>query len=193
MWSFPRSPAGWLAPLALALGCANYSQPAAETEQWAEGVRETAGQAAELTAKGARKTGRAVATAVTGVRKGFDEPDPGAYGPFPEGFARRIQSHMRHFGGASKKASFQFSKPGRGYLNAGLLAGGGVSWQGWLVEVTVQEDSLFASQARPRSFVVRMSEGEVVEVLEAEYADGLRWADRGREGRPGEGVAANME
>jgi len=193
MWSFPRSPAAHLAWLALALGCANYSQPAADKQQWSDSVRQGAGQAAELTADGARAAGKAVKVAVTGVRKGFDEPDPKAYGSFPAGYAGRIRHHMQHFGGVSPEASFQFGKPARGYLNAGLLAGGGVRWQGYLVEVRVEQEALFASQARPQRFVVRMREGEVVEVIEAEYADGLRWADAQRQGRPGEGVAANQD
>lgn len=171
-----------VAAAVLASGCASYSAPAQESDDWAEDWKQRASKAAEGAAKGASVAGRAMgsaaATAFHGVRHGFEDPDDTAYGRYPEGYATTIRKHMTRFEGVPKDASFRFGKPGRGYMNKGILAGGGVAWQGYLVEVTVEEDPLFESQRKPDHYVVRMRDGDVVEVIDAEYASTLRWAER---------------
>lgn len=166
----------------LASGCASYSAPAQKPDDWADDWKQRASNAAEGAAKGASVAGRAVgsaaATAFHGVRHGFEDPDDAAYGRYPKDYATTIRKHMTRFEGVPRNASFRFGKPGKGYLNKGILAGGGVAWQGYLVEVTVEEDPLFESQRRPDPYVVRMRDGDVVEVIDAEYASALRWAER---------------
>jgi hypothetical protein len=58
-------------------------------------------------------------------------------------------------------------------MNAGILAGGEVEWQGWLVDVEI-ETPTFAGQKRSKAYVVRMRDGEVEEVHDARYAHALR-------------------
>ena len=173
---------------AVALGCATYSEPALEPEHWAEDVKAQAARAADATARGAAAAGGAMGTAYQGVRNGFQPPDAGGYGAFPRDYAAAIRRHMRHFENVPATASYRFGRPEKGYVNEGVLVGGGVAWQGYLVEVGVLEEALFASQTEPDHYVVRMRDGDVVEVLEADYADALRWAER--EGSPTTGVAA---
>jgi len=163
--------------VATALGCATYSDPALESDDWARETRENAASAARATARGAVVAGEAVGTAYRGVVKGFDEPASGAYGDYPRDYATVIRKHMVRFEGVPANASFRFERPRKGWLNRGILAGGGVAWQGYLVEVEVVEAALFDSQTEPDGYVVRMRDGEIVEVMEAEYADALRWAE----------------
>ena len=134
-----------------------------------------------------------MSTAVSGVREGFEAPDPNGYGRFPDGYARSIRHHLQHFEGVSKDASFQFGRPEKGYLNAGILAGGAITWQGYLVEVSIREEVRFESQARPDRYVVRMRDGMVVEVVEADYADTWGWAERHDPEARDSGVAANRD
>jgi len=178
------------------LGCTStsYSEPALRTDDWTDEVKVQASRAARATAAGASAAGSAVGTAYTGVRDGFATPDENGYGAFPADYATAIRKHMIRFEGVSPKASFRFGKPERGYLNKGILAGGKVEWQGYLVEMDVVKETLFDSQAKPDSYVVRMFDGEVVEVMEAKYATAVRWSDRaGRPDRSASGVAANAD
>jgi hypothetical protein len=179
-----------------ALGCTSttYSEPSLRTDDWTHEVKVQAVRAAEVTAAGASAAGSAVGTAYTGVRDGFALPDEHGYGAFPTDYASTVRKHMIRFDGVSEKASFRFGKPERGYLNKGILAGGKVEWQGYLVPVDVVKESLFDSQTKPESYVVRMFDGEVVEVMEAEYATTLRWTDRAnRPDHSDSGVAANAD
>ncbi|MEM7410138.1 MAG: hypothetical protein AAF430_07895 [Myxococcota bacterium] len=178
-----------------ALGCASLEEPKQDNEGWADEVKSSASAAADVTARGAKAAGSAMGTAYRGVRDGYATPEDAAYGPPPQNYARTIKKHMVRFEGIPAESSFQFGRPERGYMNKGILAGGSIAWQGYLVEVRVVQESLFASQARPIGYVVRMKDGDVVEVMEADYADALRWTDR-REDDPADsgtthsGVAA---
>jgi hypothetical protein len=187
--TFSRLVLCWIG--AAALGCATYSEPALESEHWAEDVKSQASRAADATARGAAAASEAMGTAYQGVRNGFQPPDADGYGAFPRDHAAAIRRHMQHFENVPATASFRFGRPEKGYVNKGVLAGGGVAWQGYLVEVEVLAKVLFASQTEPNRYVVRMRDGDVVEVLEADYADALRWAER--EARPMAGVAARAE
>jgi len=86
---------------------------------------------------------------------------------------RTIRKHMHRFERVPETASFRFGKPERSYLNKGLLRGGDVEWQGWIVEVAIETTTAFG-QPHTDEYVVRMNDGDVVEVLEAEYAGALR-------------------
>lgn len=135
-----------------------------------EGTR----KAAASTARGARMVGRSIGTAYRGVSHGFQDPtDARAYGARPDEYVSVIRKHMFRFEGVDEAASFEFGQPVRGYLNKGLLRGGDVEWQGWIVDVSIRTTSAFG-QPQTDSFVVRLSDGDVVEVLEAAYAGALR-------------------
>jgi hypothetical protein len=129
---------------------------------------------AASTARGAKAVGRSLGTAYRGVSQGFQGPaDPAAYGAYPDDYVPVIRKHMLRFEGVDESASFEFGKPVRGYLNKGLLRGGEVEWQGWIVEVSIRTISAFG-QPQTEAFVARLSDGDVVEVIEAAYAGALR-------------------
>jgi hypothetical protein len=135
-----------------------------------EGTRKVAAG----TARGARAVGRSIGTAYRGVSQGFQDPaDAAAYGPYPDDYVSVIRKHMLRFEGVDERASFEFGQPVRSYLNKGLLRGGEVEWQGWIVDVSIRTTSAFG-QPQTEAFVVRLSHGDVVEVLEAAYAGALR-------------------
>jgi hypothetical protein len=126
------------------------------------------------TARGARAVGSSLGTAYRGVRQGFQDPaNAAAYGPYPKGYASVIRKHMLRFEGVDERASFEFGEPVRSYQNKGLFRGGEVEWQGWIVDVSIHTTGAFG-QPRTEAFVVRLSHGDVVEVVEAAYAGALR-------------------
>ena len=127
---------------------------------------------ASATVRSAEAVGESVDTAYRGVRKGFEPPENNAYGPYPQDYANTIRKHMLRFEGVTGAASSQFGKPGGGYLNKGLLLGGEVEWQGWVVDLAIGTKTTFG-QPDVDEYVVRMKDGDVVEVLEKAYATAL--------------------
>jgi hypothetical protein len=165
-----------IAVLVLA-GCSSLSAPPQDSERWKADWRDRASRWADGAGAGASAVGSSVKTAATGVAKGFDEPDPKGYGRYPKGYAEKVRRHLHRFEGIPEKASISLGKPEKGYMNQGILLGGGVAWQGWLIDVNVKIPSRFEGQEREQSLIVRMRDGEVVEVHEARYAAALRRLD----------------
>ncbi len=116
-------------------------------------------QAAQATAGG-------LGTAAHGLRRGFESPAHDAeYGRFPSDHAAAVQDHFRRVLRFPDSSSFRLGRPVRGYMNEGLLQGGGVAWRGYLVDVEVTRPaSLFGSALRSQAYVVRMRDGRVVDV-----------------------------
>ena len=172
IWRTPRGLKALLvAPLLLlgTQGCTSIDGPTEDVDSWKSSWKNRAVAVKDGAAAGAAATGRAMGTAYQGVRDGFEEPDAKAYGPYPKGFADTIRRHMLRFEGTPKEASFRFGKPEKAYMNDCILAGGGIEWQGWVVDVEVTTKT-FAGQARTKSYAVRMTNGEVEEVQDADYA-----------------------
>jgi hypothetical protein len=165
--------------LATALLCAcassEGSSPApSRVETLKTGVKQGGEKVATATVRGAVVVGDSVGTAYRGVTSGFEEPEgASAYGPYPRDYVNTIRKHMMRFQGVKDTASFQFGKPVRAYLNKGLLRGGDIDWQGWVVDVTIETKTVFG-QPDVDECVVRMKDGDVVEVLEKAYAGALR-------------------
>ena len=137
------------------------------------GVKEGGQKVATATARGAVAVGDSVGTAYRGVTNGFEEPaDQAAYGPYPRDYVNAIRKHMTRFEGVKESASFQFGKPVRSYLNKGLLRGGEIEWQGWLVDVSIPKTRF--GQPAVDEYVVRMKDDDVIEVLKKEYAGAFR-------------------
>ena len=153
--------------------CTSLEGTTADTDTWTSEVKEGTQKVADATARGAKAVGRSIGTAYHGVTNGFEDPASSAYGPAPRNYVAVIRKHMFRFQGVDEKASFSFGKPVRAYLNKGLLRGGDVEWQGWIVDVSVETTTAFG-QPHTEQYVVRMNDGDVVEVLEAAYAGALR-------------------
>jgi len=172
IWRTPRGLKALLvAPLLMlgTQGCTSIDGPTEDVDSWKSGWKSRAVAVKDGAAAGASAVGRSMGTAYHGVRDGFEDPDDRAYGPFPKGFAEAIRRHMLRFEGTPKDASFRFGKPEKAYMNAGILAGGQIEWQGWVVDVRVETKS-FAGQTRAKGYAVRMTNGEVEEVQDADYA-----------------------
>jgi hypothetical protein len=171
-----RTPTPILAALALCAvlcACTSLEGPTADTDTWTAEVKQGTRKVASSTARGARAVGRSIGTAYRGVSHGFEDPADKAYGPFPKHYVTAIRKHMVRFEGVDESASFEFGKPVRGYLNKGLLRGGDIEWQGWIVDVSIKTITAFG-QPHSDDYVVRMNDGDVVEVLEAAYAGALK-------------------
>ena len=126
-------------------------------------------------AAGAAEAEIPLGTAYEGVREGFAEPDPEGFGAYPRGYAQIVRSHMIRFEGLPETAEFRFTRPVKSYSNKGILAGGQVDWQGYVVNAEVETEG-FAGQKRTNTYAVRMRDGEVIEVLDATYAGALKQA-----------------
>jgi hypothetical protein len=136
-------------------------------------MKESGQKVASATVRGAEVVGDSVGTAYRGVTEGFEDPEnAAAYGPYPRDYVNVIRKHMVRFEGTKKTASFQFGKPVKSYLNKGLLRGGDVEWQGWVVDVAIPK--IVFGKPRVDEYVVRMKDGEVVEVIDKAYAGALR-------------------
>lgn len=114
---------------------------------------------------GASAMGRGMGTAYQGVRHGFAEPESDAdFGPYPKDYAVLVKKHFMRVLRYSDDASFRFGRPQKGYLSKGLLRGGGIAWQGWLVDVDVETRQSLTGHRKTRPYVVRLRDGEVVDV-----------------------------
>ena len=153
--------------------CTSLEGPTADTDTWTSEVKAGTQKVAATTARGARAVGRSIGTAYHGVSHGFQDPSASAYGRYPRNYVAVIRKHMTRFQGVDEKASFEFGKPVRSYLNKGLLRGGEIEWQGWIVDVSIETTTAFG-QPHTEQYVVRMNDGDVVEVLEAAYAGALK-------------------
>jgi len=176
IWHTPSSLPALLLASCLAVGlagCTSIDGPTEDVDSWKSSWKNRASAVGDGASSGAKAVGSSVATAYRGVRDGFEEPEARRFGPYPKGFAEAIRRHMIRFEKVSEEASFRFGKPEKGFMNAGILAGGKIQWQGWLVDVSVVTHS-FAGQKRSKGYVVRMTDGEVEEVHDARYDDALR-------------------
>lgn len=181
-WTTPRPPllplrrtlAAALLVLGTAvLGCTSIDGPTADVDEWKATWADRAGRMADATSAGANKVGESFGVAVDGVKAGFEEPDPKGYGRYPKQYVATIRQHMIRWERTPEDANFQFGLPEKGFMNKGILAGGEIEWQGWLVDINVETTS-FAGQKRTKTYVVRMRDGGVVEVHDAQYATALR-------------------
>lgn len=160
---------------ALLAGCTSLEGPTANVDTWKSTWKDRASAVAGGAADGAEAVGDSLGTAYEGVREGFAEPDPEGFGAYPRGYAQIVRSHMIRFEGLSETAEFRFTRPVKSYSNKGILAGGQVDWQGYVVNAEVAAEG-FAGQKRTKSYAVRMRDGEVIEVLDATYAGALKQA-----------------
>lgn len=159
--------------LLLLLGCTSIDGPTAEVGEWKNEWKERGARVADGASRAGEAVGDSVVTAYSGVKTGFEEPDGTNFGPYPKSYVATIKRHMLRFEGVSDEATFQFGKPEKGFMNKGILAGGKIDWQGYLIDLNIASTT-FAGQSRSKSYVVRMKDGEVVEVHDAEYAAALR-------------------
>lgn len=123
------------------------------------------GSAARAVKNGAGAAARASGTAWRGVRAGFAEPEGEAsYGPYPKQYVALVRRHFQRVLGYPAETSFQIAKPERGWMNQGLFQGGGVEWQGWLVDVRVETTTELTKHRAEREYVVRLRDDDVVDV-----------------------------
>jgi hypothetical protein len=157
----------------LACSCSTVSDTAPDVETLTTGVKQGGQKVATATVRSAEAVGESVGTAYRGVTNGFENPaNEAAYGPYPRDYVNAIRKHMVRFEGIKENASFQFGKPVRSYQNKGLLRGGDIDWQGWVVDVAIPR--IRSGKPHLDEYVVRMKDGDVVEVIDKAYAGALR-------------------
>jgi hypothetical protein len=170
--AFPRRPASRAPRLAACLlACASTGLACASTSPEDPDYGQPPDLAeATVAFAGAVKTGagsfsRGMGTAYRGVRAGFEEPgDAAACGPYPKDYVTLVKRHFARVLRYGDDASYRLGRPSRGYMNHGLLRGGGVAWQGWLVDVEVETRQRMTGHRSVRGYVVRLRGGEVVDV-----------------------------
>jgi len=166
-----------LLAVSMVCSCSSVHDPVApkapEEAEWKKEMKEGGRKVAAVTVRGAEVVGDSVGTAYHGVKNGFEEPELQAFGPYPRDYASTIRKHMLRFEGVKETASFQFAKPVKGYLNKGILRGGEIEWQGWVVDVAIAAKTPLG-QPEVDEYVVRMKDGDIVEVIEKSYAGAIR-------------------
>jgi hypothetical protein len=158
---------------ALLCSCTSLEGSTADTTTWTSEVKEGSAKVARATARGAEAVGDSMGTAYRGVTHGFEDPADKKYGPYPRDYVNTIRKHMLRFEDVPDKAGFRFGKPEKGYLNKGLFRGGDIEWQGWVVDLAIESTTVFG-QPHTDEYVVRMNDGDVVEVLEKRYSTAIR-------------------
>ncbi len=157
----------------LLCACTSLEGTTADTDTWKSEMKQAGAQVASATARGAEAVGDSLGTAYKGVTTGFEDPAHSAYGPYPKDYVQSVRKHMLRFEEVPETASFRFGRPERSYLNKGLFRGGEIEWQGWVVDVAIETTTAFG-QSHTDEYVVRMNDGDVVEVVDAAYAGALR-------------------
>lgn len=169
--SLPRCLRSFVATLAIGL-CACASVPEEEEpnpadQSFGEWTSETLGTMGRAVRDGAGAVGRGAGTAYTGLSKGYRAPSSEAdFGSFPADYVEVVKKHFVRIRRVSKEAGFSFGAPRRGYVNRGLLQGGGIAWRGYVVDVEVTTRRGISRQRATLPYVVRLRDGEVVEVHE---------------------------
>ncbi len=152
---------------ALLTACASTPEEdaAADRTDLGKGTLEASKAMGRAMKDGAKAFGSGVGTAYKGMRHGFAEPDEQtSFGPYPKNYVRMVKSHMIRVERYPETSRFKIGRPQLGYMNKGILRGGGVAWSGWLVDVEVETvQSLTRHKARG-TFVVRIRDGEIIEV-----------------------------
>lgn len=132
----------------------------------ASNAADAASRAARATWRAARGAGGQMQTAARGIRDGFERVSADAdYGSYPSSYTAVVRKHFQRVLRFPETSSFRFGRPRKGYMNHGLLRGGGVAWRGYLVDVEVtRRTALFGSAVRAEPYVVRLRDGEVIDV-----------------------------
>lgn len=145
--------------------CASSPEEAAEKPDLGQGVVDGSKAAGVAIKNGAVGFGKGMATAYKGVRHGFAEPEAEqAFGPYPKDYVDSVKKHFFRVMRYPDDTRFVLGRPHKGYMNKGLLRGGGVAWQGWLVDVHVETVQGLTKHRAARRYVVRIRSNEIIEV-----------------------------
>jgi len=153
--------------LLLLAACASSPDDDDEAPDLGKGAVEASKAVGRGMKDGAQAFGRGMGQAYQGVRHGFQAPeDQARYGSYPESYVDLVKKHFFRVMRYPESTRFSFGQPSRGYMNKGLFRGGGVAWQGWLVDVQVETVQKLTRHRAGRTYVVRVREGEIIEVHE---------------------------
>ena len=151
--------------LFLVVGCASSPEEVEEKPDLGKGMIEGSKAVGRAVSNGAAAFGRGMGTAYQGVRHGFQEPSgDAAFGPYPKGYVDLVKKHFFRVLRYPDDARYTFSRPQKGYMNKGIFRGGGVAWQGGLVDVDVETVQGITRHRAGRSYVVRIRDSELIEV-----------------------------
>ena len=154
-----------LAALLLAACASTPEEEVEEKPDLGRGVIEGSKAVGKAMKDGAVSFGKGMGTAYKGVRHGFQEPDAdSSFGRYPKQYVSLVRKHFFRVLRYPDDTRFVLSKPQRGYMNKGLFRGGGVAWQGWLVDVDVETVQGLTGHRASRSYVVRIRDNEIIEV-----------------------------
>ena len=104
-------------------------------------------------------------TSALGCAK-FDTPRHDAqFGRPPADYGPAVKQYMLSHLDFPDDARIRIGKPRRAYMNEGAWLGGKILWVGYLVDVHVQ--SVQKGFRRSEDYVIRMRDGEIVEVHSA--------------------------
>lgn len=83
---------------------------------------------------------------LAGCAGNFEKPtDAFVYDPLPYNYKDMIRENMEGVLFDYDSSKFKFGTPSRGYANKGVLLGGGVSWTGYVVSVSINAKNRFGA------------------------------------------------
>jgi len=101
------------------------------------------------------------AAALTGCAAGFQKLDPSTVNwgerPTPAQVESAVKRHFEFALKDAESARYQISTPYRGYANEGALAGGGIRWAGYLVDVQVNAKNSFGGYTGYKPYQVLLT------------------------------------
>lgn len=96
-----------------------------------------------------------VATVLTGCAGAFKKPDPAAdYGLPPLNYEQATKDYFHEILKDPYSAKYRFEAPQKAYMNTGLAYGGGVKWQGWLVDVRINAKNSFGGYIGEKPYMI---------------------------------------
>ncbi|MCG8588326.1 MAG: hypothetical protein MJE66_03470 [Proteobacteria bacterium] len=138
-----------------ALGCASSG-----------GTEAAPAQQADASPSRTRRVLRAMKDGITSVpvpSVRYEEPTSTDYGRYPRNYAKLVKRHLIRFMSFPEDAEYRFEKPQKGYMSKGLIQGGGVAWQGYLVDIEIVKH-MWLDQTESKRLVARVRDGEIVDV-----------------------------
>lgn len=108
-----------------------------------------------------------VLLSLQGCASMFKQPPLEAdFGTPPVHYEETIKAHFDNVLIDPESARYQFSTPIKAYGNKGLVWGGGVSWQGWLVDVYVNAKNRYGGYTGRKLYAVAFKGEQIYRVIE---------------------------
>ena len=85
------------------------------------------------------------------------------YGYPPKDYQMTIRNYFANKLKRASTAQYSFSKPQRAYKKKGFAYGGGIEWEGWLVDVSIATSNRMGRMLTPKPHMVLFKDSMIIE------------------------------